>query len=1306
MTEHPTSYGQQRLWLIDQMEQGSTAYNILVPVRLRGRLDTEALAAGLSGVVARHEVLRTTYRADGDRTIQVVGPPEPVTPAYADLAGLGPAEREQALSDAFVTEETTPFDLAAGPVVRARLLRLAPDDHVLLICVHHIAVDAESVPLLYDELARGYGARVAGTTPDLPPLPAQYGDYAAAQRDRMRGEERDRLLAYWRTQLAGLAPLDLPVDHLPGAAGEDTSAQGGYLQQPLPTDLTAALERMAEAEGVSTFAAFQAGLAVLLSRYCGQDDVAVGTVAADRNRPELTRLIGFFANTLVLRTDVSGEPTFREVLRRAGRAAAGAHEHAELPFDVVVGELAPSRDAGRNPFFRVYLNVDGGAAELPPFAGLDAEAMPPDFSTARFDLGFVMRTGTATPTVDCIYRRDLFEQATVERMLTHLVSLLGAALAAPDRPVTELPMLTDDELRTTLVAWNDTARPFPEHACLHELVEQAADRTPDGVAVVCGDESVTYQELDERANRLAHRLRAGGVRPESLVGVCLRASVRRAVAVLGVLKAGGGFLPLDPDYPPERLSYMVSDAGCWGVLTEEALAGRFGDDAGHLVRLDAAETRAGGDWDLAAELCRRLEAPVDPQNLAYVIYTSGSTGAPKGIALRHRGAVNNFTDFNARFGVGPGDALLGVSSPSFDMSVYDLLGTLAAGGTLVLPPPEHAKEPARWAELIAEHRVTVWHSAPALLELLLDHLGGTGGRAPSIRLALLGGDWIPVSMPDRLRSAAPDVRVIALGGATEASMDSILFEVGEVDPGWRSIPYGRPMANQRAYILDRHDQPQPVGVPGELHLAGAGLARGYLRRAELTADRFVDRTLPDGRRERLYRTGDLARYGPDGTIELLGRMDFQVKIHGLRIELGEIEAALRAHPSVGDAAVVARGERGHTTLAGFVRPADGASIDDGALRTALSERLPTHMVPGLLVPVERIPTTPNGKVDRRALAEWEAEPDDSGTAPRDPLEQRIATVWEEVLGVGGLGIDDNFFERGGDSFAAVRAMLALGSPLPVVELFQAGTVRALAERLRAAGDGPRRLLHRLTPADRDVDVHVLCVPYGGGNAVAYRPLAEALPDRYALWVIAQPGYDPGGSPADFLPFEEVVRRCVDEVVERIDGPVVVYGHCVGTAMAVAIAGQMESRHVDLRKVYLAAALPEQDPAGALAAEGETSDGQWADYLRTLGGFDGALDWAAVEHIMAAGRNDHRGAMGFLAGAYAAPPARLRVPVHCVFGDADPATEGYPEKFAQWEVFASRLSCSDLAGAGHYFVRDRAGEVAALIQDDRHAAAAA
>ncbi|MGW6567504.1 non-ribosomal peptide synthetase [Streptomyces sp. NPDC054975] len=757
-----------------------------------------------------------------------------------------------------------------------------------------------------------------------------------------------------------------------------------------------------------------------------------------RTAPQEVLLAGFTA--LVHRW--SGQSRFGVVVRTPGegpvrpdRTVTGTETLTQLAADVTAPRQEPSEQAVWQDEFELLLH--------PPREDDDG-----------------------LPSAELRYAPELFDRETVLRFLSSYVTLLEDGLTAPDRPVSRLRLLPGEELRRMLVDWNDTATDLPHGVCLHAAFEDRAAASPDALALIGADRTWTYREVNEAANRLAHHLRERGVGPDRRVGICLDRSAELLIAVLGVLKAGGAYVPLDPDYPRQRLATMVAGTSCAVVVSRSGPAASLpsaeeGAAAGTpVLLLDRDEAL------LAGFPTHNPGGGATPEDLAYIIHTSGSTGAPKPIALRHRGVMNNIADLNSRFGVGPGDRVLALSSPSFDMSVYEFLGLTTAGGTVVLTEPERAKDPEHWAELLADHRVTVWNSAPALLDMVVDHLESTGA-APlaDLRLALLGGDWIPVSLPDRARAAAPALRFVALGGATEASIHSTIYEVTKTDARWTSVPYGRPMANQRTYILDEERRPVPPGVPGELHLAGIGLAREYLGRPEQTAERFFEWSCGEVEGERLYRTGDVARYGPDGLIELLGRADFQVKLHGLRIELGEIEAVLRAHETVREAVVTAHPDgSGDRRLVGYLVPEAGRTVDPAAVAEHAARSLPGFMVPSTVLVLAELPLTPNGKVDRKALPEppeGVGEPPARYTPPATETERTVAGIFASVLGASRIGADSGFFAVGGNSLQAMRAVTRLnkhfGIRVNVRLLYGGSTVSGIAavidERLASTTKG-------------------------------------------------------------------------------------------------------------------------------------------------------------------------------------------------------------------------------------------------------------
>ncbi|POX37946.1 non-ribosomal peptide synthetase [Streptomyces sp. Ru73] len=1315
------SFAQRRLWFIDQLQPGSPAYNVPVATRIRGPLDVAALHGALQEIVDRHEVLRTVYadRPGAEeaepRVLAGFRLPLPVT----DLPD------EAAVGAFYASDAAAPFDLAGAAPLRASLGRLAPDDHVLVLNLHHIVTDGWSMRLLATELERGYAARAGAITAPLPELSLQYADFAAWQRRRISGDRLDRLTSFWRTELAGATPVDLPTDR-PRPPVFGYAGASRYLD--LPPELIDRLREFGKAEGATLYMTMLAGFAATLRRWTGQDDIVVGTSVSGRDHPAFSELIGFFVNTLPLRIRTGGDPGFAELVRATRRTTLQAYAHQELPFDLIVDTVGLPRDPSRPPLTSVMFLLDETPDTAPGLTGLTTE--PIDFASraTKYDLMIsVHDTGTAVRAL-VEYPTDLFDAATVDRLLGHFLTTLQGAVARPAAPLSELPLLTGAERRAALHDWNATRAPFPQDACLHHLFEQHADRRPDAPAVLCGGLggwAVTYREIEERANRLAHRLIEAGAGPGRTVALCLRRGPGLVTAILAVLKAGGAYVPLDPDYPAERLALLLRDAAPPIVVTDAELTGRL--PAGpHTTTVLLDADRAA----LAEYPATRPAAPVTSRDLAYVIFTSGSTGTPKGIALEHRGVVNNLLDLNRSYGIGPGDAVLALSSPSFDMSVYETLGMLAAGGTLVLPDPAAAKDPAHWADLLVRHGVTVWNSAPALLGLLVDQLEHAQGPAlPKLRTAFLGGDWIPVAQPDRIRAFAPELTFVALGGATEASIHSVEYRVGRVDPGWTKLPYGRPMANQLAFVLDPHDRIVPAGVPGELHLGGVGLARGYLNRPELTDEKFVHVELEPGRTERLYRTGDLARYGADGTIELLGRTDFRIKLNGLRIEPGEVESALREQPGVREAVVVARRTADAARLVGHLVPHDGAELDLPALRTALAAVLPPHCVPAELVVRDRLPLSPNGKVDRTALTAAAPQPGPAAparpvteaadghrpatTAPPAGPAQRIAAVWAEVLGVPGVGPDDDFFALGGDSFAAVRAVRAVAAALPqdgaaglrVVDLFSnptpAGLAARAAELAGTAGDGPvpQRLLHRLTP-ERPAGTTTLtlvCFPHGGGDAIAYQPLAAHLPPHIELLAVSPPGHDPL-RPGPMLPVAEFAELAAAEIARTVGGPYAVYGHCAGVVTALETTRVLERRGERPVALHLAAALPEEDPQYALEMERVSSDDDLVSYLTAMDGFDGVLDDRDLGAVLRMVRHDMTEAARFFARTPDGFDPPLATPLTCVIGDADDATEGFEQGHRAWGRYAADLRLAVLPGGRHYFAKHLPDRLAALLAD--------
>jgi amino acid adenylation domain-containing protein len=1053
LTRAPLSYAQQRFWFLDQVDPGTPHYNVAMAAPMNGPLDTAVLERSVNELVRRHEALRTTFELDEDdeTPVQIVHERLEVPVAVTDLQHLDETERATAVQQLVRDLAAQPWDLAKGPLVRTHLVRLGPERQVLAGTMHHIISDVWSVEILLRELAVIYKAFMHSQPVPLAEPPLQYADYALWQREWLEGELLDKQAEYWRGQLGGdLAPLDLPTDR-PRPAQQEYRGANHVVR--LPVELSEQVKRVCVEEKTTPFNLFLTGIAALLYRYSGQTDIPIGAPVSSRARAELEGTVGYLGNTLLLRVGLQGGPTFREALRRTHDMTLDAFANQDLPFEKVVEIAQPERDLSRMPLLQVvfvYNTTVGNRDEAQQLPGF-GENLAIDNGSTKFDITFGLEPSDDTFRLTLEYDVDLFDGESIERLAGHWLALLAGAVARPDLPIGALALLTAGERERMLGTWNATDAPFPGDRCLHELIGERAEQVPQAVAASAPDGSLDYAELHRRAGRLANHLRRLGAGPDVPVAVCLAKSLDVPVALLGILRAGAAYLPLDPGAPSAHRSALLADAGVRILVTQaDAADGVVSSGRIETVLLDR-------DWPSIEAGPEVPAAKVTPGDLAYVIYTSGSTGRPKGVLLDHRGRVNNFHDFNTRFRVGPGDSVFALAALNFDMSAYDTLGTLMAGARMVLPAAGTERDPAHWLDRLRRERVTVWHSVPALLQMLVEYAEAEGSPPlPDLRLVLLGGDWIPVTLPDRIKALAPDARVIALGGATEVSMDSTIHEIEDGTPLAATVPYGRPMANQRAYVLDRDLQPLPVGVAGDLYLAGVGVGRGYLGDPALTAEKFRPGPFPE-EPGRVYRTGDRAKYRADGTLELLGRSDFQIKIRGWRIEPGEIQSVLQRHPSIRDSVVVAHtGGDGTRALVAYVLAA--GELDPAAAREWARERLPDYLVPSVVVPLDSFPLTANGKVDRGRLPAPQTTAETATyVPPASAVERVLAEVWHDLLGVERVGVTDNFFALGGDSIKAIQTIARAKKRGVVVtprQLFRHQTIRELAAVAESASAGP------------------------------------------------------------------------------------------------------------------------------------------------------------------------------------------------------------------------------------------------------------
>jgi len=1041
----PLSFAQERLWFLDQLDPGNSAYHISIIFRLSGHLDVTALERAVGEIVRRHEALRATFVVEDGKPTQVIAPPRGLSLPVLNLPDIPKARDEEELQRIIAEQDRRPFDLSQGPLLRAVLLRTRPAEHVFLLVMHHIVSDAWSMEILAKELATLYDAYSAGESSPLPELPIQYADYAVWQREWLQGDVLERQLAYWKGRLAGAPSLELPtVRPRPPAQ----THIGAKVEFGVSLDLAESMRKLCQREEVTLFMALLTVFKVLLHRYTGQEDIVVGTPISGRNRVETDNLIGFFLNTLALRTDLSGNPSFRELLGGMRKVALEAYAHQDLPFEKLVEELQPERDLSRSPLFQVMFAFQHAPRQSWKLSGLSLSREKVESGSAKFDLTLSIRETAANGLQGTFcYRTDLFDEAMIERLAGHFVRLLDGVIANPETRVGELPLLTGLEQEQILVHWNDTQRDYDEQLCIHELFTEQARRRPERLAIVCEQEQISYRELNERANRLAHYLRELGVGPEVIVGICLERSIEMMVGLLGILKAGGAYVPMDPTYPGERLNMMVEDADIRLLLTQECLAERFPYRSVKLICLDR-------DWRaISSRSPEDFRALVEPDNAAYVIYTSGSTGRPKGVIVTHRSLHNLFNAVNERLDFGEDDVWTLFHSYSFDFSVWEMWGALAYGGKLVVAPYLIARTPEEFRDLVHQQSVTILSQTPSAFRQFIkaDEIAGASENS-SLRAVVFGGEALEFqSLKGWLDSHGDEApQLINMYGITETTVHTTYKGVKREDLKEASgSVIGKPLANVQMYLLDERMHSAPVGVRGELYISGRGVARGYLGRPELTAERFIPSPFSKTPGARLYKTGDLARYQPDGNLCYIGRDDSQVKVRGYRIELREIEAALVQHPDVREAVVIAHGAEivGQRLVAYLVANPKPTSLLN-ELRDFLKKALPEYMLPAAYIMLEALPLTPNGKVDRKQLPDPKLTADpEKYVGPRNEVEEILCSVWSQVLNVESVGVEDNFFHLGGDSILSIQVIAraaSRGIRLTPRQLFEYQTIAGLA----------------------------------------------------------------------------------------------------------------------------------------------------------------------------------------------------------------------------------------------------------------------
>ena len=1152
----PLSFPQDRLWFLNQFDADSSAYNVCRAVHIKGKLNRDALQKAVNDLVVRHEPLRTLFKWNDDSAVQEVLREFTLSVNTVDLTSLRGNQQEEEVWRLLRADSRRPFDLSSDLPVRASIIQCNEEEHWLLLVIHHIATDGWSMGILFKELSDLYESCSAGTPSPLVDLPVRYTDFARWQRECLREDVLEKDITYWKKCLAGASPvLAFPTDY---PRPERQSLAGASEPIFFSESLTESLRVLSRRSGVSLFMTLLAALQVLLHRFTGETDICVGTAVANRPRVELEPLIGFFVNTLVLRTDLCGEPTFRELLERVREMALGAFAHQDLPFEKLIETLQPERSLKHSPLFQVMFILNNTASSSLRLPGASTQDFKIDNGTAKYDLTLSLSDAGSNLKGTLEYRTELFQPETIRRILGHYQVLLEAAVQNIDQSVSSLPILTEGERRRILIEWNDTKQEYPR-ACVHQIFEVQVGRMPDAVAVIDENASVTYAELNRRANQLAHHLMSLGVGSEALVGVCLERSVHAFVALLGILKAGAAYLPLDPSYPMDRLAFMLEDSGASVLLTQSELMARLPLSAANVVCIGR---------DSAAIARHSTENPVravGQENLLYVIYTSGSTGKPKGVMATHRATINRLNWMWTKYPFEMEETACQKTSLGFVDSVWEIFGALLKGVPTVVIRDEVVKDPRTLVETLAAARVTRIVLVPSLLEAMLEAVPNLSQQLARLKYCVSSGEAISSNLANHFRKSLPECVLLNLYGSTEVAGDATCYEVMK-DVSVSSVPVGRPIANTHIHILDRHLEPVPIGVPGELHVGGDGLARGYQNRPDVTSEKFIAIPFCQEAGTRFYKTGDLARYRPDGEIEFLGRQDDQVKIRGFRIELGEIEALLGKHPAVKTAAVVVREESpGDKRLVAYttLRTVSAPTADE--LRSYLRAKLPDYMVPWKFEFLSSLPLTPSGKVDRRSLP----APENSSlfktreyVAPRTNLERKLARIWAEVLKLDRVSIHDNFFDLGGYSLLAVKLIKAIEKDsvrkISLASLFRAPTVSELA-RLLSDSNSPDEVEGVIPIQPEGTRPPFICIGTSPVSGPIYRSLALRLGPDQPFLCLSTTDADIQALTAPFL-LEDIAAALVRRLTSiQPHGPYFIGGWCGPGLLAYEVAQQLRAK---------------------------------------------------------------------------------------------------------------------------------------------------
>lgn len=1302
LNRFPLSFAQQRIWFLEQFEKGSSRYNFCNAYKIKGKLDLRALEYALNQIIKRHEVWRTTFQYFEGEAMQIVSPEVKINIKVIDM-------KEKAEEEVYdfvqgITENIV--DLTKLPLIDPIIINISEDEQLFLWVTHHIINDGGSIGNFVIELEQFYNNFETDKLSKLSDISIQYGDFSLWQRNWLKGSILENQIEYWKKKLGGELPvLELPTDRIRQAI-KTTNADFVYAN--INKELRDKLKNLGIKEGCTTFMTLLTAFKVLLYRYTGQEDIIVGSPISNRKGRELEGLIGFFANTIVLRTRVEGELSFSELLNRVKETSLEAYEYQDVPFEKLVDELQVKRDLSNTPIFQVMFTYESDEDKIPNLLGVEVEPYSVEGKTGSFDITLYLTESDQGIKLKLSYNPDLFDEITVQRLLRHYEILLSSATENPSGLISELPILPEEEEQKLILEWNDTSFKFTEATGIHGLFEEQVKLVPYSIAATFEGKSYTYRELNEKSNQLANYILSKGISKGKKIALYMDRSLELLVGLIAILKSGAAYVPIDPTYPRDRIGYMFKEAQVFLVVTTSDLV----LEVDGLKDLDkfCIDTQ----WDLVTNCSfENPEVDISPENAAYIIFTSGSTGKPKGVVIEHRNILNYAQGILKNMEFTPGLSYAIVTTFAADLGLTTLWGALCSGGELHIITYDRAADPESFAEYFRKNSIDVLKIVPSHFEALKG-IANLRDIIPN-KCLIFGGEASNWDIISKIRAIKPECRIINHYGPTETTVGTLIYNI--MDRGFNdslnNVPLGRPLPNTRTYILDTSMQLVPIGVAGELYIGGEGVTSGYLNRPEVTAEKYVPDLFGTEPGKSLYRTGDLAKYLPDGNIEFLGRLDGQVKIRGYRIEIGEIETLLRNHNLLKDCVVIVREDKpGEKQLIAYVvlKVENNENYSAGILREYLKKQLPNYMVPAAFVQLKVIPLNANGKIDRLSLPMPDnnrRESEDGFVAPRNKEEANMVKIWSQVLEIKKIGIDDNFFDLGGDSFKAIKVVRSIGSKVGVMELFRNPTIRELAVHLSSNNSKKRNVLHELTkpiPMNRKV-VSLICVPYGGASAITFQPLANVMPRNYSLYSVELPGHDYSCPDEALVSLEESANRCFEEIKANVKGPIVLYGHCLGGSLVMILAKMLEAAGIKVDGILMGAIFPSPRLSNkffdfwAKIFPNVLSEKGYRDLLKSVGGLNDTISADESKFMLRNLRHDSiESEEAFTKFYNNEEKTKFKAPITCVVGQSDRMTEFYQERYKEWGDFTETVDLKVIDFAGHYFQKHQALELSNIIEE--------